>query len=48
MLGVFCRILSLYAKNPSYRKFVKRVQTSGVVPENLDEYLGYGLYVGRK
>lgn len=48
MLGVFCRILSLYARNPAYRRFVKEVREGGLTPENLDEYFGYGLYVGRK
>ena len=48
MLGVLCRILSLYAKSPAYRRFVKGVREGGVTPENLDEYFGYGIYVGRK
>ena len=48
MLGVWGRILSLYAKSPAYRRFVKKVRESGVPPENLDEYFGYGIYVGRK
>lgn len=48
MLGVLCRMLSLYARSPDYRRFVKKVREGGVAPENLDEYFGYGLYVGRK
>jgi len=48
MLGVLCRTLSLYARSPAYRRFVKEVREDGVTPENLDEYFGYGLYVGRK
>ena len=48
MLGVLCRALSLYARNPAYRRFVKEVREGGVTPENLDEYFGYGVYVGRK
>jgi arsenite methyltransferase len=48
MLRVWGRMLRLYAKNPAYRRFVKRVSQGGIVPENLDEYFGYGLYVGRK
>jgi ubiquinone/menaquinone biosynthesis C-methylase UbiE len=48
MLGVYWRILSLYARNPAYRRFVKQVREQGVVPENLQEYFGYGIYVGRK
>jgi arsenite methyltransferase len=48
MLGVFGRMLSLYATNPAYRRFVKTVREDGVTPDNLQEYFGYGLYVGRK
>lgn len=48
MLGVLFRMLSLYARNPAYRKFVKERRKDGVIPKNLDEYFGYGLYVGQK
>jgi arsenite methyltransferase len=49
MLGVFGRMLSLYARNPAYRRFVKKtVREDGITPDNLQEYFGYGLYVGRK
>jgi len=48
MLRVMGRTVSLYARNPAYRSFVKGVRQDGVAPENLDEYFGYGLYVGRK
>ena len=48
MLGVFGRMLFLYARSPTYRRFVKGVQEDGIAPENLDEYFGYGVYVGRK
>ena len=48
MLRSLCRALSLYARNPAYRRFVKEVQEGGITPENLDEYFGYGVYVGRK
>lgn len=48
MLSVLCRILSLYAKSPAYRSFVKEVREGGVTPENLNEYFGYGIYAGRK
>lgn len=47
-MGVFGRMLRLYARNPAYRKFVKEVRDQGVAPDNLEEYFGYGLYVGRK
>ncbi len=48
MIGTGLRALALYARNPAYRRFVKSVREGGVMPERLDEYFGYGLYVGRK
>ena len=48
MLGILYRTLLLYAKSPAYRRFAKQVRKDGVTPENLDEYFGYGIYVGRK
>jgi len=48
MVRVVKRMLSLYARNPAYRRFVKAVREEGITPENLDEYFGYGTYVGRK
>lgn len=48
MLRVLGRLLSLYVKSPAYRQFVKRVQAGGLIPDNLNEYFGYGLYVGKK
>ena len=48
MLSIMCRVLSLYATSPAYRKFVKQVRENEITPANLDEYFGYGLYVGRK
>jgi arsenite methyltransferase len=48
MLRVFRRMVSLYLRNPAYREFVKGVRDQGLTPPNLQEYFGYGLYVGRK
>jgi ubiquinone/menaquinone biosynthesis C-methylase UbiE len=48
MLGVYGRMLSLYARNPAYRRFLRGVRRGGVSLEELVEYYGYGLYVGRK
>lgn len=48
MLGVMWRMLLLYTRSPAYRRFVKGVRDSGVIPENLREYFGYGLFVGQK
>jgi len=47
-LDVFRRMLLLYFRNPAYRKFVKEIRQGGVVPANLTEYFGYGLYIGQK
>ena len=48
MLRVMWRMLLLYARSPAYRSFVKRTREGGVIPENLQEYFGYGLFVGQK
>lgn len=48
LLGVMGRMLRLYATSPAYRAFVKQVRQGDVVPKNLAEYFGYGLFVGRK
>ena len=48
MLRVWWRTLLLYARSPAYRRFVKEVRRGGVLPENLEEYFGYGLFVGQK
>ena len=48
MLGIWRRMLALYLRNPAYRRFVKQVRQGGLTPKNLDEYFGYGLYVGKK
>lgn len=48
MLGVYGRMFSLYLRNSHYRAFLKKVREQGIKPDNLEEYFGYGLYVGRK
>jgi arsenite methyltransferase len=47
-LAITARMLFLYTRSPAYRKFTKEVRQGGVIPENLEEYFGYGLFVGRK
>jgi ubiquinone/menaquinone biosynthesis C-methylase UbiE len=42
------RALIMYLKNPSYRKFVKEVKNRGIVPDNLEKFFGYGVYIARK
>lgn len=48
MLGVIWRMILLRIKSPAYRKFVQEVKNVGIAPNNLSEYFGYGLYIGRK
>jgi len=48
MINSMFRALKLYLKNPEYRRFVKKVQKKGIMPENLTEYFGYGLYIAQK
>jgi ubiquinone/menaquinone biosynthesis C-methylase UbiE len=48
VLRTLGRTLKLYLKNPAYREFVKSVRQDGVKPEGLEDYFGYGIYVGRK
>jgi len=38
----------MYTSNPAYRRFVKDVRKTGIAPDNIVEYMGYGIYVGRK
>jgi len=48
MLRSIYRALSLYKRSPAYRRFVKELRKEGIMPDNLEEYLGYGVFVGRK
>lgn len=48
MLRVWGRTLGLYRRDPAYRDFLKGIRETGVTPEGALEYVGYGLYVGRK
>jgi ubiquinone/menaquinone biosynthesis C-methylase UbiE len=48
MLRIWWRTLRLYLRNPAYRRFVKSIYQGGLIPDNLGQYFGYGLYVGRK
>lgn len=48
MLGVMARTLLLYSRSPAYRRFVGEVRQGGIIPDHLEDYFGYGLFVGRK
>ncbi|MBC8248412.1 MAG: methyltransferase domain-containing protein [Anaerolineales bacterium] len=45
LLRISSRSLSRYLRSPAYRKIAKEAAN---VPKNLLEYMGYGIYVGRK
>ncbi len=47
-LQIIGRVLRLYLRNPEYRDFVRETREAGIIPKNTEEYMGYGLYVGRK
>jgi len=48
MLFIYGKMLVLYFKNPAYREFLSETRKGGLIPKNLDEYFGYGLYISRK
>jgi arsenite methyltransferase len=48
MMRILGRTLQLYTRSPAYRDFAKGVRQGGIVPDNLTEYFGYGLFVGQK
>jgi len=39
------RTVSLYTRSPAFRRYMKG---RGALPKNIWDYLGYGIYVGRK
>ncbi len=47
-LRILARMMLLYSRSSAYRIFVKEMRGTGIIPENLDEYFGYGLFIGRK
>lgn len=47
-LGSLFRAFGLYLRDPSYREFLRSISEEGLTPPNLDEYFGYGIYIGKK
>jgi hypothetical protein len=47
-VGLTKHIGGLDAQSPAYRRFVKGVRQGGIIPNHLEEYFGYGLFIGRK
>jgi len=48
MLRVVGRMLLLYTRSPAYRRFLKEIRQEGIMPDGLETYFGYGLFVGRR
>lgn len=48
MLSTLTRAFRMYLRNPNYRQFVKGVKQGGLIPDNFQEYFGYGIFIGRK
>ncbi len=50
--GGFLRSLfqsfGLYLRSSDYREFLKSIRKEGLTPPELDEYFGYGIYIGKK
>lgn len=44
----FSSFISLYFRNPEFRKYARRITPSRSTLRQFFKYLGYGLYVGRK
>jgi len=47
-LGSLVQAFGLYIRNSDYREFVKSIREEGLTPPNLDDYFGYGIYIGKK
>jgi len=48
LLRILGRTLRLYLKSKDYRNFVREVQQGGITPDHLEDYFGYGLFIGKK
>lgn len=42
------RALVLYLSNPAYREFLRSIREEGIIPPDLEEYFGYGIFIGKK
>jgi ubiquinone/menaquinone biosynthesis C-methylase UbiE len=47
-LGSLVRAFSLYLRNPAYREFLGSIREEGLTPPHLEEYFGFGIYIGKK
>jgi len=35
-------------RNPTYKAFMKEMRRTGAIPKKVSDYMGYGIYIGRK
>ncbi len=47
-MGSLAQAFLLYLRDPNYREFLKSIGKEGLIPPDLDEYFGYGIYIGKK
>jgi ubiquinone/menaquinone biosynthesis C-methylase UbiE len=47
-LSSLVQAFSLYIRNSDYREFLKSIREEGLTPPDLEEYFGYGIYIGKK
>jgi ubiquinone/menaquinone biosynthesis C-methylase UbiE len=47
-LRAFREFISLYFRDPQFRKYARKITPSGSTLRQFFKYIGYGLYVGRK
>ena len=47
-LSSLIQALGLYLRNADYREFLKSIREEGLTPPELDDYFGYGIYIGKK
>lgn len=47
-LGSMWRALGLYLSSREYREFLQSIREEGITPPHLEDYFGYGIYIGKK
>ena len=47
-LGSMGRAFSLYLRSSAYREFVGSIREEGITPQNLEDFFGFGIYIGKK
>jgi len=47
-LGSVGRAFNLYLRSPAYREFVGSIREEGITPPHLEDFFGFGIYIGKK